>query len=213
MNKTGTNETGAEALLPWYVNGTLEPEERRMVETALEGNDRLRAELERLQRLSLALDGEAERLPEPAADGFARLRRQMLATAPERPAAKPFWVEVTGGFFQLAFRPAVLAGLAAVVVIETAALVTFVPAAAPPRFVTASGPTDGARAVVKFKPETTLSEIQSILEAEQATIVRGPTPDGSLVVQWTGLGIDAVDRAIQRLRANQAFVLRAERGT
>jgi anti-sigma-K factor RskA len=213
MNKTGATATGAAALLPWYVNGTLGAEERRMVETALAENDGLRQELDRLQRLSLLVADEAVPAPEPAADGFARLRRKMLASAPARPAGRTGWAESAHGFFAFAFRPAVLAGLAVIVVIEGAAIVSLVPSAQPHRFVTASGPADGARAVVKFKPETTLSEIQSILQAEQATIVRGPTPDGALVVQWNGLGIDEVDRAIARLRTNQAFVLRAERGT
>jgi hypothetical protein len=137
----------------------------------------------------------------------------MMRAAAPSPTARPHWGSGAGGLLGLVWRPAVVAGLATVVVIEAAAIATLVPASAPPHFVTAAGPAEGARAVVKFKPETTLSEIQSILAAEQATIVRGPTPDGSLVVQWPGLGIDAVDRAIVRLRTNQATVLRAERGS
>jgi anti-sigma-K factor RskA len=212
MSEAQPNEAAAEALLPWYVNGSLDAAERELVERALERSQTLRAELVRLERLGTLVADVGAVEPVPAADGFARLRRMMLASAPS-PTARPHWTAGAGGLLGLLWRPAVVAGLATVVVIEAAAIATLVPASAPPRFVTAAGPAEGARAVVKFKPETTLSDIQSLLAAEQATIVRGPTPDGSLVVQWPGLGIDAVDRAIERLRANQAIVVRAERGT
>ena len=209
MNKTGLDNAGAAALLPWYINGTLEPDERRSVDAALDRNPTLRAELVRLERLGSLVASEAVLAPEPAADGFARLRRMLAAPADAGPA----WSQRLAGFFQLTMRPAVVASLVLVVVVEAGAIVALAPASAPPRFVTASGAFEGAKAVVQFKPETTLWQIGAILAAEQATIVRGPTPDGSLVVQWPGLGTDAVDRAIQRLRSNPGYVLRAERGS
>ena len=210
-NETRLSEAAAEALLPWYVNGTLEVKERRQVEEALEESQTLRTELHRLERLGSLVASDALAAPEPRADGFARLQRMIAAPAnkPQRLA----WSERLAQFFELSMRPAVVAALMLVVAIETVAVVAVLSRTETPRFVTASGPAEGAKAVVQFKPETTLSDIQAILGAEQATIVRGPTPDGSLVVQWPGLGTEAVDRAIERLRSNPEFVLRAERGT
>ncbi len=210
MNKTSDMQD----LLPWYVNGTLEPGERRRVEQALAGDASLQAELARLQRLGALVTSEAVAVPAPAPDGFARLLSQMLTAARPQPAPSAGWTALIAESFAVWSRPAVLAGLAVIVILEAGGIVALLPADSPQRFVTASAPQgEGLRAVVLFKPETTLLQIRIILDGEQATIVRGPTPDGSVVVQWAGLTTEAVDSAIKRLRASPEFVLRAERGT
>jgi hypothetical protein len=143
------------------------------------------------------------------------MRLQQMLLARSRPRHQTlYWRGFVTDALGLALRPAVVASLLAVVLLETAALLALLPSVAPQRFITASGPEHaGARAVVLFRPETTLLQMRTVLAAEQATIVRGPTPDGSVVVQWLGLPTDAVDGAIDRLRAQSDYVLRAERGS
>ncbi|MBI1778359.1 MAG: hypothetical protein HYR63_23720 [Proteobacteria bacterium] len=214
MTKTDEPFEAARALLPWYVNGTLEPDERRMVEAALGASAALRAELSHMQTLGWLVAADADQAPLPAVDGFARLEAMMRQETGHRPRPLQGWQEALAGFFGPWMRPAVFALLATVVVVESIAVIALLPGGEPQRFVTAAGPqTEGLRALVLFRPETTLLQIRTVLQAEQGTIVRGPTPDGSVVVQWVGLSADAVDQAIKRLRARPDLVLRAERGS
>ncbi|MEM6487747.1 MAG: zf-HC2 domain-containing protein [Pseudomonadota bacterium] len=67
-------------LLPWYVNGTLSPEEAAMVEAHLAANPRMAAELAAERRLGASLQAmDNETVGEAAA--WARLSRQLGADA------------------------------------------------------------------------------------------------------------------------------------
>ena len=81
-------------LLPWYVNGTLEGEEREQVRQELRSSLTCRLEFERLSRMQgLMQGGDAE---QAAADrGFERLMARIQSDGRARPAAvaqNPRWL-------------------------------------------------------------------------------------------------------------------------
>lgn len=81
-------------LLPWYVNGTLPPNERDAVAAHLAECQDCHAELRTLQAVGDAVKESNERLPFPADDGFdallSRIGRAEEAPSPRRkPGARP----------------------------------------------------------------------------------------------------------------------------
>lgn len=74
-----TNENLAdehiEALLPWYINNTLDLDERQQVEAALKESETLREELEFLKNLALSV--KSEEMPEASELGWRRLQKQI----------------------------------------------------------------------------------------------------------------------------------------
>ena len=75
-----------QALLPWYVTGRLEADERAEVEAHLAGCDRCNAELVLERQLHAS-----QAVPEPVADagpGWARLQRRIGNTGTRPPAAR-----------------------------------------------------------------------------------------------------------------------------
>lgn len=89
-----TSEREALELLPWYVNGTLEGEERERVQRELRSSLTCRIEYERLSRMQgLMQGGDAE---QAATDrGFERLMARIHSEGRARPAAvaqNPRWL-------------------------------------------------------------------------------------------------------------------------
>ena len=69
---------GAKSLLPWYVNGSLDVEERQVVETWLQGDDDA-AEMQReLQQFSAMMNRQEDRMPPRRVDArlFSQIRKQ-----------------------------------------------------------------------------------------------------------------------------------------
>ena len=66
-------------LLPWYVNGTLQPDERQLVESHLKGCLRCKAELVEQQELSHRV-GNADPLTHRAEKAFAALNEKIRQT-------------------------------------------------------------------------------------------------------------------------------------
>lgn len=92
MNDESTTTPGERAaleLLPWFVNGTLEGEERETVQRALRSSITVRREHERLSRLQAVVKGDDAELA--ATDrGFERLMARIAAddaAGAKRPAA------------------------------------------------------------------------------------------------------------------------------
>jgi anti-sigma factor RsiW len=146
-----------DVLLPWFVNGTLESEERALVERHLEHCERCRREVEWLRELHAACDVVAAPDGSPAA---SRLRQRLM----EPPAARRHRVQRWSG--------AVMAAqLAAIVVLG--ALVVGGDEPAPYRTLGATA--SSATLVVVFDPATSESDFRRSLRAADARIVDGPT--------------------------------------
>jgi len=212
-------------LLPWYVNGTLSPEETRQVEAALARSAELRDELALLRAVSDAVRETTDAMPAPDPEGLARMmaridaepaRRARPARVEER---RPSWSERIAGAFGGVLRPA-MAAAAVVIAVQAAAIVVLVDRqpAGQGAFVTASGPSatgpgasapaeSGPRLLVTFQDTATAADIRAALDAIEGSIVRGPTADGSFVIRLRG---DA-EAAVAALRARSGVVVTADK--
>ncbi|BBK30919.1 hypothetical protein EDC65_1643 [Stella humosa] len=201
-------------LLPWYVNGTLDAEDRGRVEAALAQSAELREELELLRAVERSVVASTDAMPDPDPDGFARLMARIDAE-PQR-TAQPAASQGRGllarvaGWFEVSWRPA-MAAAALVIAVQAAAIVALVGdrGEAGGQFQTASGAsgTGDARFLVGFADGALLGDIRALLERADAVIVKGPTADGYFVVAAQG---DAA-QAQSTLQSAANLVTQAER--
>ena len=186
-----------DALLPWYVNGTLKGEELEGVQRHLQDCALCRQEVEWLRELYAAC-AAAEADP-GTSNSFRNLRRRLET----RPAGDR---DVTGSASKHTAWPrwAVAASLAVAVVVGASLLRD---ASAPTLYRTlgAAGSTEPAGSmIVVFDPATTESDLRRILRKADARLVDGPTRSNAYV-----LYVPAAQRqeAMRALRAERAVVL------
>ena len=215
MSDTVDNLPEEAFLLPWYVNGTLDADDRRRVEAALKVSAELREELELLRSISTAVVASTDAIPEPDPNGFARLMARIDAE-PQRAAATG---RATAGggraarasrWLEVSWRPA-MAAAAVVIAVQAAAIFALVDdRSGGGNFVTASGPAEPAgeaRFLVGFADGASLAAIRSLLERADASIVKGPTAEGYFIVAAQG---DAT-AAAAALQSAGDLVTQAER--
>lgn len=167
--RAGTHRV-VDAMLPWYVNGTLDHDERELVERHVTECAQCRREVEWLRELHAACIACAEQ--ERASGALSDLRRGLTQRAPARSqgarvgvwrALPPLW------------RAAVIAQLAVIAVLgwrlstgdETA-----------PRYRTlgsTQGTLPSGNIVVVFEAATSENEMRRLLQHAGARIVDGPT--------------------------------------
>ena len=169
-----------ELLLPWYVSGQLDADERNRVERALGQSAELRHAFDAERRLQVAV--ATAPLPEPAdVDPDALLAAAAAAESRDK-TALPRWV-----------KPALAAAIA-VAVIEGLALAWMAPTEL---YRTASGPRpkitiESTRYAVQFVEDAPVARIREALQAAELAIVRGPMPDGAYILE-TAQGERALD--------------------
>jgi hypothetical protein len=188
-----------DALLPWYVNGTLEGEELEGVRQHLHECELCRQEAEWLRELHAACVA-AESAP-GASDAFHGLRRQLEAPAPDKRSSASPRVASSSAWTRWA-----LAASVAIAVVLGASVLRDTSAPALYRTLGASGgsaQTSGSMIVV-FDPVTTEAELRRILRSADARLVDGPTQANAYV-----LDVPAAERqdALRALRAEHAVVL------
>lgn len=151
------------ALLPWYLNGTLEEAERREVESWL--RDRHGAEEELALWRSVQQVVRSEESAKPGSElGWRRLRSQ-ISRAPRR----PWWMA------------AAAASVLMVIGLQTAILLRdepgiFRPLAAPES-------KTSWRFHVRFSATATMGQLEQVLLRNQAMIVEGPSALGLYTVE------------------------------
>jgi hypothetical protein len=177
------NHTAAWELLPWYVNDTLDQDERRAVHAHLQQCAECRHEEESCREMAAAVrSGHAAPSPHPAQ--LARLLERLDEPRPEGPL-RAILAAPRGVRFALAAQAAVLVTLLAVV---------FWPAAPAP-YRTLESPaasaavTAGGQQVrLVFAAEATESEIRHLLLEIGAEITSGPSPLGAYTVTLPAAG-------------------------
>lgn len=168
----------ADALLPWYATGEIEPRDRAIVETHLATCGECRDQLALERRLVDEFHAHS-----PGVDsGWARLRGRIEAPHPQRAKSRAVWQEI----WQALARPAVAAIAAAELAIITigGAVLSF----SQPAYQalgSASAPAS-ANALVMFRSSATEQDIGKLLKASNATIVGGPTPTDAYLVHVPG---------------------------
>jgi anti-sigma factor RsiW len=189
--------------LPWYVTGRLDDElRRRRIEQHLAACGACREQEARARSLQAQM---ARPLPFAAGvPDFEKLARRIEAageatrvpTAPRRRTNALLW---SLGLSEVALLLLVLVPSLRIGPLPTAEYRTLGAAT--------SNAASGPRALMMFRPETTLADARRLLQANGASILDGPNPAGAYLV---ALPAAAPDRAIAALRRAPAVLL-AER--
>jgi hypothetical protein len=178
---SGDLERKALELLPWYVNGTLDGEERELVGRQVLASLACRKELDRLRRLhglmqrddadAVATDREFERL-------MARIRASEAS-----PGSAAAMTRRGAPWMPLALAASVAAALSGMVWWGT-----LTPSAPSGTYETMSNPSPAgaaaARVHVLFEPGVTGSEQRELLAALGLTVVGPPAEDGVLTLAF-----------------------------
>jgi anti-sigma-K factor RskA len=183
----------ADVLLPWFVNGTLEDEERALVEQHLSQCERCRREVEWLQELHAACAGVSTAVPHLR----ERLMRRTTSGIAGRFQAR--WQRAHSWS-----RAVMAAQLAAILVLG--AVVVGDETRAPYRTLGAADSTARAPAslVVVFDPAVTELDLRRILRAVGARIVDGPTQANAYLLD---VAPGAREQAIRALQVDRRVVL------
>ena len=190
----------ADALLPWFVNGTLEGEELALVQRHLGECLRCQREVEWLRELHAAcIAGEAM----PAASAaFRNLRRQL-----EEPREGVSIARLRRSWSRAQPWPrwAIAAQLVAIAVLGSL-LLSGTDGSSSYRTLGARNATVPATGslVVVFDPATTEAEVHRILRGAGARIVDGPTQANAYVLE---VSPGQTDRAAQAIKAERAALL------
>lgn len=185
-----------DALLPWYVNGTLEGDELEGVQRHLRECALCRQEVEWLRELYQAC-AVAEAAP-GAPNAFRKLRRRLEARSSRDRA-------VGRAAYRTGWTGWAVAASLAVAVIFGATLLQDTSAPALYRTLGASGGTAPAGSmVVVFDPATTEADLRRILREADARLVDGPTQTNAYVIH---VPAEARQNALRMLRTERAVVL------
>jgi anti-sigma factor RsiW len=207
-------------LLPWYVNGTLESDERAAVEEHLGRCPLCRSELAASEEMAVAVRRAAE-LPPPASARIDHLLARLdgadpgPAAAPPRPAAAAHGAAPAPPRASAAVRWTIALQAAAILALAVglgsllARQLTAPPAAvevasgAPAFRTLASSPAAAApaqRVRVVFDPAASEDELRRLLLAAGARFAAGPSPAGVYTLELAGE--EGAAEALATLRAH-----------
>jgi anti-sigma factor RsiW len=189
----------AEALLPWYATGQLEPPERAIVENHLQSCTDCQQQLFVERRMIDEFRG----LTPDVDHAWARLRAQIEAPAPA--PAGPGILQALEEIWRALTRPAVAGFVAAQAVFLLLGASLVLSMTKPDyRALGASTAPAAANAIVMFQPTASEQQVRSALRSAHATLVGGPTSSDAYL-----LHIEAADRAaaIGKLQSDRNVAL------
>lgn len=179
----------AYALLPWYVNGTLEEAESQLVSAHLSSCRICEEELADCAELQAAVRRTRQESWEPGPEHLASLMAQLGAgTAGRVPAQSPWsrlrdWLTAPPGWGRWVLIPqtALAAGLAGLIVWQSlgAAPADYRTLTSPP---TAAAPLAGHVLDVAFRDDLREIELRALLRTLEAELVAGPSELGVYTV-------------------------------
>lgn len=186
----------ARSLLPWYVNGTLDPAETALVEEHLAACADCRADLE----ADRALGRQVADLSMDVEHGWAAMRTRMEAT-PQLRSASPM---------RFLRRPVAI-GWAVAGQLAAAALIVAIALPARHAQTDADYHVLGSATVavpgnliIQFKPDVTAGAMRAAFMRAGSRVVDGPTASGAYVLRVDGNRRDA---ALNQLRATPGIAL------
>jgi hypothetical protein len=206
-------------LLPWYAGGKTTAAESAAIEQRLQGNPRLQAELKLVrQEKQVSIDSvKALGEPDPALLdkmlGQLGGARQLPPIARDGAEARPGFLARLLGFAPTPALRFAMVAACLLIVAESAALLKLTAGGAPQTYETASAPeaASGPELIVHFQPDAKMSAIAMLLSDLDATVVKGPMPDGAFVI---ALQKDAdVGGAMTVLRGHADLVAGVDQGS
>lgn len=203
-----------EELLPWYVTGRVSREEARGIEAALKTMPDLAGKLAQVQREREGVARAAEAIEPAPPETLQRLLQQVETTRqlrlpPGEQAGEPWLRNVLGRnwVWQAAFALACIA-------IVALAVRLYSPGTAPSNLEAGiNAASIGTPLSITFQPNASASQIGSLLTQLDATIIGGPTADGTYTVRIPGTRPDDVKAAIDALMTRTDLVLAVQRGS
>lgn len=217
-NETELNVDEREALIPWYVAGKLNPQERAQVDAYLAENPSARLQLELAGEEMDAAIVANELIDPPSARMLDRLMADVEAIAgPERQAGGAFarFMETLTGFLPQAtpigLRAATIAAALMIAVQGGTIAWLALDGQHDGGYRTASSGEQAAAgpgALITFQEDASAAQISALLEANGAQIVEGPKPGGVFVLRFKDTTMDeaAHAAAVTKLQAEQAIV-------
>lgn len=188
-----------QALLPWYANGTLDPDETAAVEAHLEGCAECRAELDSER----ALGALVATVPSDVERGWAALKSRIDSGAPKRrPSAWRTPAALLGRPVPMGW--AVVAQAAGLVLVIGVAWTLASRPHADYRALSSARAAAPGNIVVVFKPTTLEADLRAALRQSGARVVDGPTVSDAYVLHVADAGRAA---ALTRLRGDSHVVL------
>lgn len=186
-------------LLPWYVVGKLDDDERKKIDAHLAACDECRTELQLERRLA----SEVANLSLNTEIGWTDLSRRLSSRPAKRHAARDMAMSVVQSLGRPRRFGWFLAGQTAVVLLVAALLVPFNESA--PYRTLGSAPAETAgNVIVIFQPDATVSDLRQVLEDSGARLVDGPTTAGAYVIHVPD---DKRSLVVDSLRTNKDVVL------
>lgn len=209
-------------LLPWYAGGKTTPAETTAIERKLAANPRLQAELKLVRQEKQISVESVKALGEPAPELLDRMLKQLDGARQLPPIARDAAEAEPGavsGFlarlFGFAPTPVLRFALAAaclVIVAESAVLLKR-SGTETQSYQTASAPeaAAGPELIVHFQADAKLSAITMLLSDLDASVVKGPMPDGAYSIALQP-GAD-VNAAMTALRGHADLVAGVDQGS
>lgn len=193
-----------QALLPWYVNETLDAAEAAMVEAHLVECADCRAELQFEQGLGRRIGG----LSMDVEQGWAAMRERLGTAAEETPAPTP--IAATARVIPFLRRRInigwAIAGQAAAAALLLVAFGSLRQAPDPAEYhaLGSAGTAQAGNMVVLFRPDAAERDIRTLLDGAQARVVEGPLTTGAWILRVDGARRDAT---VAKLRASPRIAL------
>jgi hypothetical protein len=185
----------AQTLMPWYVNGELEGDEREMVEGHLRVCAECRAEFRLEHRLGQAVAG----LPFDAELGWTQIRSRIVAQQERQGLA---------GAVRAAFASGGRTGwaIAAQIVLVVGAIAMLLPLTQQASYhaLGVARPAPAGDVIVVFRPQAQAQDMSRALRDSGARLVDGPTAADAYV-----LAVAPAERtaALAKLRADEAIAM------
>lgn len=208
MADNGRKDDDLDRLLPWYVNGTLEGEERQAVEAYLERSADARDEVELLRQLRQQVKEQSIE-NSPGELGLQRLKREIKQGAEQQKSSGD---RMAGKVLTVAsfWRPLAVAACLALV-IQAGVMVGMNTGVIPTGGEVGTAGKSQAVLQVTFSPDATEQDIREVLQAAGASIADGPTALGIYNLRLVDPAATTVEEALATLRANDTVVTFAER--
>jgi hypothetical protein len=166
-------------LLPWYVNGTLNAEDRAWVERYVAEHPEARAELDWFRSLQTRIQESAPAVPLTV--GLAKTMQLIRGD-------QPTWAERISAFFSdFGLRPAMALGMFAVVAVQSVVIFNQMQQvqddAVEIRALRAKTVEEGPMLKVNFAPDAKEADIRFLLVSVQGTVAGGPGQLGDWFVR------------------------------